>query len=247
MATLVSTIVDQAIVELSQVPGVNTQVYASARLLQYVQDAFDMVFQQHKWNAYGSWWIATLDGSTGSITSDILPNSPVLQSTRSIPVTDYNNIVLCFPAGTNIIVRELPSRRNPYLLSGSVPIYREANYTNVNRPIRFYPLDATGTVVMRVLQEPLHPFALTDLIYIDSLMLALGAAYFYAVDDGTNPAQITKFQSMFLKRMNDMISAESDVVLELDPRYPITGASSDGSDDDGDGIGITFTVGASAT
>jgi hypothetical protein len=71
---------------------------------------------------------------------------------------------------------------------------------------------------MEVRQEPLHPFALTDMLYLDQLMLLLGACYMYSADDGTNPGQINKFQSMFMKRLTDMVGAENDTPLQLDPR-----------------------------
>lgn len=219
MPTEVRDIVNMTIVELSQVPGVSTQVYASARILQHIQNVFDLCFQQTWWEAYTSYWTGTLNGTTGHLTADILPETPVPQATRSIPISNHSNIGECWRADTDHLIRDMPPRFNPTLFTGSSALYRATDYTFPNRPIKFYPVTSTDSIVMKVRQEPLHPFALTDLVYIDPLMLCYGAAYMYANDDGTNPGQVAKFQSLFMKRMNDMVAAENDGILQLDPRW----------------------------
>lgn len=247
MPVTVQQIVDATIIELSQVPGSSTQIYATPRILQYVQDAFDFCFQQNWWVSYVSFVTGTLDGVTGLLTTDIIPTSP--DNTGNVPISSHTNIHNCYVGGTNRIIRALPPRMNPLLLassssSGGSPLYRVGDYTLVNRPVKFYPPTAVGTIVMEVRQEPLHPFGLTDKIYIDQLMLVLGACYMYAADDGTNPGQINKFQSMFMKRLSDMIAAENDEApLQLDPRIPI-GWEMQGEDETG-GIGF-FVIGGSS-
>lgn len=220
MPATVQSIVDATILELSQVPGASTQIYAAPRILQYVEDAFDMCFQQNWWDAYVSFWTGTLDGTSGRLTADIIPTTP----SAGVPIILYSNIRNCYADNSGKVIRSLP-RSNPFLFtssSGGIPVYRAADYTVTNRPIIFYPPTATGNVILEVRQEPLHPFALTDLIYIDAKMLVFGAAYLYAADDGTNPGQINKFQSLFTKRMSDMIAAESDTApLQLDPRFGV--------------------------
>jgi hypothetical protein len=219
MPTTVQALVDATTNELSQVPGSSTQIYATSRILQYVQDAFDFCFQSNWWDAYSSFWTGTLDGTTGRLTADIIPLSP---NTAGLPITSHTNIRSCFPDGSNKIIRSLPPRSNPNLLNTTSgpgnPVYSTPDYTFPNRPIQFYPFTATGNVIMEVRQEPLHPFGLTDILYIDPLMLMLGTCYMYSADDGTNPGQINKFQSMFMKRLTDMIGAENDTPLQLDPR-----------------------------
>ena len=216
MPTLVSAIVDRAIVQLSQVPGVSTQVYAADRLLQYVEDAFDLVFEEHWWSAYQSYISADLDGTTGHLTSDLLPTTPV-----SIPetyITDYKNIGTAWLSDSNRPIPELSPGQNPLLLSGGRPLYRMADYTFARRPIIIYPIDATGTITMSVRQEPTHPFALTDTVYLDAMMLAYGAAFLFAADDGTNPGQVSKFQALFKQRTDRMIAADNTGALRLDSR-----------------------------
>jgi hypothetical protein len=220
MPQTVQQIVDQVIVELSQVPGSSTQIYATPRILYYVQDAFDMIFQQHWWGDYCDWVDGQLDGTTGRLVADVIPQGPVMVNGAPVPITKYGNIRQVFIGTTNREVRELPARMNPNLVTGTMVMYKRRDNINPNRPIRFYPVDAIDTVVMEVRQEPPHPFALTDTIYFDPLMLVLATCYMYAADNGTNPGQINKFQSMFTKRMSDMVAAEGDTTVLLDPRFP---------------------------
>lgn len=222
MTATVQAIIDATIIELSQVPGASTQIYATPRLLQYVTDTFDMVFQQNWWAAYTSFWTGTLDGTTGRLTADIIPVTP---NAAGVAISSHTNIRSVFPSGSSKLIRSLPPRTNPSIFNtsnGTTPIYHTPDYTFTNRPIQFYPATATGNVIMEVRQEPLHPFALSDTIYLDQMMMVLGASYMYAADDGTNPGQINKFQSLFMKRLSDMVGAENQDSLQLDPRFGVT-------------------------
>jgi hypothetical protein len=65
-------IVKAVIVELSQVPGIATQVYAADRILQYVQDAFLLEIEEIWWPQYMQYFgPVALDGTTGIIVSDL--------------------------------------------------------------------------------------------------------------------------------------------------------------------------------
>lgn len=242
-ATLIRDIVNQCIVELSQVPGVSTEVYSSDRLRQYVQDAFDLCWMEHKWEAYRSWWQGTINGSSGHLTADILPTTP----TSGLGITNFNNIAIVWVRGSDVPIRDLPNRRNPFNYTGDVAVYKAADYTHANRPIKFFPITATNSVDMLVYQEPRKPFATTDYLYLDNMMLVYGACYLYSVDDAANPAQVSKFQAMFLKRMRQAIAYENDHILQLDDRDAIAWAGEDAdAGTSGDGIGLTFTIGESA-
>lgn len=219
MPGTVSDIVDAVILEISQVPGVSTQIYAEPRLLQLVEDAFDLVFQENWWNAYSSYVTGTLNGTTGLLTADILPTTP----SAIVPISSYTNIRTCFMSTRRRPIREFPPMTNPNSISGSLPLYKMPDYTFPNRPIKFLPVDATGDVIMEVRQEPLHPFALTDTIYIDTKMLVWGAAFLYVSDDGTNPGQVAKFQQLFENRLKRMKAAEGDIKLSTDDRFPDSG------------------------
>lgn len=216
MPTTVQTIVDRCIISLSQVPGVSTQVYASDRLLQYVEDAFDLCFDEHSWSSYRSFWTGALNGTSGHLTSDIVPTTPI--SSPSTPIIDYKNILMAWSENSNRPVPEMSPQVNPDTISGGTAMYRIADYTFANRPIKFWPEASTGNVRLLVLQEPQHPFALTDTVYIDPMMLTYGACFLFAADDGTNPGQISKFQALFKQRVDKMIAADNAGAIRLDSR-----------------------------
>ena len=65
MPAVVGDIVNAVINELSQVPGIATQIYASGRILQHVQDALLLEFEEICWPDYMRIGPMPLDGTTG--------------------------------------------------------------------------------------------------------------------------------------------------------------------------------------
>jgi hypothetical protein len=60
---------------------------------------------------------------------------------------------------------------------------------------------------------------MTDTLYLDQLLLQYDACWMYAVDDGTIPAQVNKFQVLAQNRRRMIKAAFSQQPLELDPRF----------------------------
>ena len=224
MPTLVSDIVSAVINELSQVPGIATQIYASGRIQQHVQDAFQMEFDDFFWPNYLTYVEVPLDGVSGALTADVL--GPLG------PIRDYGYIQTVWPSGSNRKVMELPQSINPFTLtSGTRTMYMVPDYRVPNRPIRVFPQTSTTPVVILGLQRPRMPFALTDPIYLDGLLLQYDACWMYCVDDGTIPAQVNKFQVLAQKRRVMMRSALAQNPLPLDPRSRYNDQEFMGSDD----------------
>jgi hypothetical protein len=211
MPVTVSSIVNAVINELSQVPGVATQIYASGRILQHVQDAFQMEFDDFFWPNYLAYVEVPLDGSTGMLTADVI--GPLG------PISDYADIQTVWPGGSNKKVMELPQSINPFTITGGTrAMYMVPSYSTPNRPIRVFPQSSAGSVVILGLQRPVMPFAMTDQLYLDGLLLQYDACWMYCVDDGTIPAQVNKFQVLAQKRRTMMKSALAQNPLPLDPR-----------------------------
>jgi hypothetical protein len=99
------------------------------------------------------------------------------------------------------------------------------DYTTAARPFRVYPPDSTGSVVVVARQRPTLPLATTDTLYIDRLLLQYDACWMYAVDDGTVPAQVQKFQMLAEKRRRSVQASFAQHPLELDSRFPAIGDS----------------------
>jgi hypothetical protein len=154
-----------------------------------------------------------LDGTTGSLTQDLV--GPLAT------ITEYRDIAAVYRDGSNRKLREFPQSMNPLLArNGLSTFYMMPDYTVANRPFKVYPPDSSIAVVVWARQRPKLPLMLSDKVYIDALLLQYDACWMYAVDDGTVPAQVNKFQVLAQNRRTKIKAAFSTHPLELDPRFP---------------------------
>lgn len=211
MPVKVRDIVNAVITELSQVPGVATQLYSANRIQQHVQDAFQMEIDDFWWPQYEAYVQSGLDGATGSLTQD-------LQGPLGF-INEYVNVKSVWPLGSQRKLRELPDSVNPFTLTGSSwPMYMMPDYSVPNRPFKVFPQSATGTIVVKGVQRPTMPLSLDTVLGLDMLMLQYDAAWMYCVDDGTIPAQVNKFQMLAAKRRKIVRGNTSQQPIPLDPR-----------------------------
>ena len=216
MPVIVQDIVNAVINELSQVPGVATQIYASGRILQHIQDAFLLEFEEMWWPDYMTYiGPVPLDGATGSLTMDLI--GPLGT------ITEYRDISVVFPENSNRRMREFPPGMNPTrLVNGMHTFYIIPDYTTPGRPFKVLPMNSTVGVVVWARQRPKLPLSYTDKLYLDQLLLQYDATWMYCVDDGTIPAQVNKFQVLAQNRRRMIKASYGQHPLELDPRYPDT-------------------------
>ncbi len=214
MPALVGDIVNAVINELSQVPGIATQVYASGRIQQHVQDALLLELEEMWWPDYMCYiGPIPLDGVTGSLTQDLV--GPLAT------ITEYHDVATVFRGTTNRKLREFPQSMNPTLFThGLSTFYMMPDYTVPGRPFKVIPADSTIDVVVWARQRPKLPLDISDTVYLDQLLLQYDACWMYAVDDGTIPAQVNKFQVLAQNRRRMIKAAFSQQPIQLDPRYP---------------------------
>jgi len=213
MPALVSDIVNTVINQLSQVPGIATQIYSAGKIQQHVQDALLLELEEMWWPDYMTYiGPIPLDGTTGSLTLDLV--GPLG------PITEWRDVANVFPANSNRKLRELGTNINPALLQGGSALYIYPSYVTPNRPFGVAPANATGSVYAWCRQRPKLPLSLTDKVYIDQLLLQFDACWMYCVDDGTIPAQVNKFQVLAQNRRRMVKAGYSQHPLELDARYP---------------------------
>lgn len=198
--------------ELSQVPGIATQLYSTGRIQQHVQDAFLLEFDDFWWPQYMTYAQTNADGQTGSLTTDLV--GPLG------PISGYEDIQSVWPAASDRKLREVPQSVNPFSFVGaSNAVYMYPDYSAPNRPFKVIPTSYGSGLVVHGRQRPKLPFGLDDLIYLDMLMLQYDAAWMYCVDDGTVPAQVNKFQVLAQKRRTLVKSNFANIPVPLDPRY----------------------------
>jgi hypothetical protein len=210
MQTTVQDIVSDVITELSQVPGVATQLYSAGIIRQFVQDAFLLEFEDMWWPDYMTYFTVALDGTTGRISSDLI--GPLG------PISEYGDIAFVWPEGDNRRLQELPPGVNPTTLTGGGLRFISPDYTTANRPLRAWPSESAGNIVIWARQRPKLPLAEADTVNLDRLLLTYGAAWMYCVDDGTVPAQVTKYEMLAVKRRVQVKSRYAQQPLPLDAR-----------------------------
>src|SRR6185436_19648934 len=99
MPTLVSDIVNAVITELSQVPGIATQIYSAGRIQQHVQNALKLEMEELWWPDYMTYiGPIPLDTGTGKLTQDLV--GPLAT------ITEYRDIAAVFPNSTSRKLRE---------------------------------------------------------------------------------------------------------------------------------------------
>lgn len=210
----VADIVSAVIVELSQVPGIATQIYSAGRIRQHVQDAYQLEIDALWWPRYMHWQTIDIDPATGLLASDI-------QGPISF-VDDYENIRAVFPTGSNRKLPELPQSMNPAAaMGGGMYSFITPDYTIAHRPFKIVPYNGQiMSVQVHARQDSSLPLADDTDVFIDNLLLQYDAAWMYCIDDGTVPAQVNKFQMLATKRRKQLIASLAQQPLLLDPRYP---------------------------
>jgi hypothetical protein len=230
MAT-VGDVVNAVITELSQVPGIATQIYASDRIRQFVQNAVILEQDEMWWPQLMYYQLVPLDGTNGFLTQDL--KGPISF------IDDYTDIAAVYPDGSNRKISELPPSVNPFNLNGVGigPVFISADATTPHRPFRVWPSSTTGSVVVWARQSMATPIGDTDKLYMDQLLITYDAAWMYCVDDGTIPAQVNKFQMLAQKRRKQVKAATVQHPMQLDPRFPTDPSLID------EGFNNTFIVG----
>lgn len=216
MSCLVSDIVADVITELSQVAGVSTQVYASPRIQQHLQDATILMMDEMWWPELMQFYQVVPDGVTGRITTDLV------SALKNHKVSRYQDIEGVFPIALNKPLMTLPPRFNPFTLSGTNSVYITPDATYPLRPFSVWPTTAADQLAVHARAYPIIPMSTTDTVYLDRLLLTYLAAYMFAEDDGTNPGQIAKFKAMFEKRLEQVKASWQQQSIQLDPRFPTT-------------------------
>ena len=209
-APTVQDVVKAAITELSQVPGLATQIYATPRLQQFVQNAFLLEQQEMWWPQLSFHHTIAIDPATGMLTADVV--GPIG------PANDYGDIRAVFPSDSNRALPELPLSMNPTMVTGSRFRFIRSSTAQENRPVRVLPAGVSGSVTVVFMQTPTMPMALTDKVYLDQLLLLYDACWMYAVDDGTVPAQVNKYQVLASNRRKKMLAQFTQHPLALDSR-----------------------------
>lgn len=195
-----ASLVQETITFIRLQSGTGMQRYAEDSIAQKIQASFDMLFDRFWWDQFMSWQTFTLDGVSGLIVEDA---SSLLKS--------YTDIKLIYRGGTNDKVPELPSDLNPNTVTGTIAKFK-TSYANATKIFQVYPLDATGTLDVRLRTKPAD-FLPNDEINFDKWALVFMAAWLRVTGDGTNPGEGEAIRSMLNDRLETLQGNDAQNVV----------------------------------
>lgn len=203
MSIVVSALVTRIEIRLRIVAGVSAQLYAEDAILHSIQTSFDRLFKIRWWPMYSDLSTWTLDGTTGKVTTDL--------ESLVKAFTDIHRI--WYDENEKPLMR-LPSDKRPDKVVGTQACYWAPLKQEPTRVFRVLPVTTTGDVHVAYRTKP-DDFEITDIIYLDPLLLELAAAYEYAVTDGANPGQAEMLLGMLKQHYTVVDGEQDDDYIEL--------------------------------
>lgn len=187
---------DAVIKEAGLVNGSAVQTYVEPQVQAAIQSIFDLLMNKpRRWEHITQWETWTLNGTTGLVTNNIT-------------VKNYEDIKEVRISNTNRKVLQSSDTAHLYA-TGNFPLYRTQirwNDGNVSKLVKFWPINATGSVDVLVSYVP-DPFVKdTDIIPFNPLVVKLGALWYLLAGDGLNPGNAEKAQGLFDVAYNDYVS-----------------------------------------
>lgn len=191
--------------ELYQSAGPGVQVYAQDRIGSLLNQAYHHCYKQEFWPQFRKREQRTLNGITGLVTAPFTY------------IADWEDIQHVFRANSDRPLPILPASFNTidYPPTSTYPRFIEA--TGDANLVKFYPITATGTVLVVGRQTRLVDFGLTDTVTFDHLALIHFAAWSYFTDDASNPAAALKHQGLFETRMQKLKDDAFGHAVQLNP------------------------------
>src|SRR5215475_9253026 len=195
--------ITQVVRNMSLINGINMTPYSEETVANYLIAAHEHIIKEHEWSEMNVWRQRTLDGTTGKVTELITDTQ------------DWKDIRRIYHEMFQTPVGLLSSYVNPLtstLLCGyrGLPPEEDNNVTPGRYLVMFYPQTLTGNVMFnidRVVDFTADPD--TVILPIDWWLHVYAASWMYATDDGTNPAQIDKYDKMTQKRMRQITAREN--------------------------------------
>jgi hypothetical protein len=188
---------------MSLTDGTNMTPYSNDLIASYIIAAHEHIIAEHEWSEMVVWRKRDLDGINSFVT-ELITDTDDWKKIRRV----YHETMMV-PMGL------LTTYVNP-LTSSLLYGYRglppeEDNQTNSGKYlVRFYPPTLTGRVLFdieRSIDFTANPDSLV--LPIDWWLHVYVASWMYANDDGTNPMQINKYQTLMDKRMQQVCAREN--------------------------------------
>jgi hypothetical protein len=184
VSATIREIVDGALTVVGEVTGPGVQTYEEPRMLDEAVRAFNMMFKKYTWEQYLKWFTVTLDGVTGTITTNAFAS-----------VLDFEDFIGVHRDGEDGRLPIAPKRINPFSLgNGGTQVlwWTSLNATDPNyvgRKLQFYPFTAVGKLNILARVYPVTPpttLDFDDTLYLDKDMLVYATAFMTLSGDDLN-------------------------------------------------------------
>lgn len=222
MSATIREIVNDALTVVGEVSGPGVQVYEDDRMKADATRAFNMMFKKYNWTNYLRWYVVTLDGTTGKITTDAFEQ-----------VKSFEDFIAVHRHLENHRLPIAPTRLNPYSLSGGLAAFwtslpaTDTDYTL--RKIQVYPIQAQGVIDVLAKEYPLIPpatqFDWEQEFFLDKDMLVYATAFMTLSGDDLNSGAADVVRNLMEMRYRDILSALAShpIPVVLAPDVPLTG------------------------
>lgn len=192
-------ICNNVITEIGLVSGSAVQTYTEPQAVLAVNRMFDYMVGKQQWDHLTTWDRFTLDGVTGVVTGSFegVRDANDIKQVRPLRL----RTTISRAIGTQFLDAE-----------GNDPVYWSPiawNASNAAKLIKFWPINATGTVDVLSLKRPAVFEGPNDIVPFDPLVIELGAAWYVLQGDGLNAGNAEKVRVMYDLAYSDLVSNQN--------------------------------------
>lgn len=209
-----SDAIAQVVRNMSLTNGVNMTPYSEETVKSYIIAAHQHIMGESEWSEMMIWRTRTLDGTTGKVTVLIEDTD----NWKSISRIYHESMMTPLPVLSSYI-NPLTSTL-PWGYRGLPP--EEDHDGDGKYLVMFYPPTLTGNVLFQIHREIDWDADPDEIVIpIDWWLHVYIASWMYANDDGTNPMQISKYQTLMAGRMRQVMAMENSRPSSTQPNQMI--------------------------
>jgi len=191
-------------IRLGLVPGTSVQTYAEPQIDAAIFDTFEFLWGKAKWKHLWTWHKFTLNGVDGTTTEDWV------DITQTHGITRWEDVA-------EVRINNARGRSVPWavadeynFVTGSEPLYRTPMMWDdpklATKVVRFYPLDAVGTIAVFAGHRPTEFSDPDGIIPFDRNLMILGSVWKVFSGDGLNANAAGGAQAVFDSAFTDYLS-----------------------------------------
>jgi hypothetical protein len=204
--------ITQVVRNMSLTNGVNMTPYSEDTITNYIIAAHDLIVEEGEWSEMVVWRPRVLDQVQGIVTELITDTD------------DWKNIIRVYHESSRTPMPLVSSYTGDITPPSSwVYGYRglppEEDHVGPGKYlVKFYPPTLSGQVLFHISRSIDFTAKPEEVVLpIDWWLHVYGASWMYATDDGTNAAQIGKYEKLFQQRLKQIQGKENSRPVSLNP------------------------------